>query len=560
MNILRFFVRYSRKVVVIALIAGIISGVSNAGLLVVFNAALKSSGRTSPVLLASFAALCLMLPLARFVSEIMLTRLGQSALFELRLQLSRQIISAPLAHLERLGVHKLMATLTEDVMAIMNALIVIPVLCINIAVTIGCFVYMGILSPWALLFVFVLMSAGIAAYQVSVNRAHRFLRMAREDEDSMIKHFRALIEGAKELKMHGHRREAFLSRVMRQTADQFRLHSIDGMRIFSASASWGQGLLFIIIGLVLFLFPVLHRLDTAVFTGYALTLLYMMTPLQAIMNALPQIARANVSLSKINDLGLSLSKLTPDTSEQTIGSPGLRWKSLAMEGVCHTYRTEATDESFVLGPLNIRMEPGQLIFLIGGNGSGKTTLVKLLTGLYAPESGHIRMDGKIITDLEVYRQSFSVVFSDFFLFDSLLGLDSYRLDEQAQEYLKKLHLSQKVSITDGAFSTTDLSQGQRKRLALLTAYLEDREIYVFDEWAADQDPLFKEIFYHELLPQLKARGKTVIVISHDDRYYSVADRIIKLNYGQVESDSSSSDRRTAELSTSVSGNAPVRLV
>jgi putative ATP-binding cassette transporter len=88
-------------------------------------------------------------------------------------------------------------------------------------------------------------------------------------------------------------------------------------------------------------------------------------------------------------------------------------------------------------------------------------------------------------------------------------------------------------VREGAFSTLALSQGQRKRLALLTAYLEDRPIYLFDEWAADQDPQFKEIFYHHLLPELRARNKTVLVITHDDRYYDVADRLIKLDYGKL---------------------------
>jgi putative ATP-binding cassette transporter len=67
----------------------------------------------------------------------------------------------------------------------------------------------------------------------------------------------------------------------------------------------------------------------------------------------------------------------------------------------------------------------------------------------------------------------------------------------------------------------------------MAAYLEDRPVYLFDEWAADQDPLFKEMFYREFLPELKSRGKTVIVITHDDRYFPVADRIIKLENGQV---------------------------
>jgi putative ATP-binding cassette transporter len=174
---------------------------------------------------------------------------------------------------------------------------------------------------------------------------------------------------------------------------------------------------------------------------------------------------------------------------------------------------------------------------VGGNGSGKTTLAKLLTGLYAPDGGDIRFDGQLITDQnrEWYSQHFSVVFSDFFLFDSLLGLKRQvsNLDATARDYLVQLQLDHKVQVKDGNLSTTSLSQGQRKRLALLTAYLEDRPIYIFDEWAADQDPMFKEVFYDRLLPELRAKGKTVIVISHDDRYYHVADRIIKLDYGQL---------------------------
>jgi putative ATP-binding cassette transporter len=182
---------------------------------------------------------------------------------------------------------------------------------------------------------------------------------------------------------------------------------------------------------------------------------------------------------------------------------------------------------------------GELVFLTGGNGSGKTTLAKMLMGLYLPESGDILIDGQAVTaeNRESFRQSFSTVFSDYFLFDSLLGVKGAEGDTQAETYLRELQLNHKVEIKDGIFSTTDLSAGQRKRLALLTVYMEDRPVYIFDEWAADQDPQFKETFYYQLLPELKSRGKLVIVISHDDRYYHVADRIIKLDYGKVEFDS-----------------------
>jgi putative ATP-binding cassette transporter len=216
-------------------------------------------------------------------------------------------------------------------------------------------------------------------------------------------------------------------------------------------------------------------------------------------------------------------------------APRPDWQRLELIGVTHSYRRDDEDGNFTLGPIDLALGRGELIFLIGGNGSGKTTLAKLLTGLYEPEAGEIRFDGQTInSDNRVaYRQYFSAVFSDFYLFESLLGLQPPALDELAREYLKQLQLDTKVQVTGGKFSTTQLSQGQRKRLALLIACLEDRPIYLFDEWAADQDPYFKDVFYLRILPELKARGKTIIVISHDERYYRIADRIIKLDYGQL---------------------------
>jgi len=179
-----------------------------------------------------------------------------------------------------------------------------------------------------------------------------------------------------------------------------------------------------------------------------------------------------------------------------------------------------------------------MVFIIGGNGSGKTTFVKLLTGLYAPENGAIYLNDEPIgpDNKEAYRRHFSAVFSDFYLFETMLGLVDNELDQRGSEYLQRLKLAHKVQIEKGKLSTTNLSQGQRKRLALLTAFLEDRPIYIFDEWAADQDPYFKDFFYMNLLPDLTAKHKTVFVITHDDRYYHLAERIITLENGQVISD------------------------
>ncbi|MEH2104174.1 MAG: ATP-binding cassette domain-containing protein, partial [Nostoc sp.] len=196
------------------------------------------------------------------------------------------------------------------------------------------------------------------------------------------------------------------------------------------------------------------------------------------------------------------------------------------------------EKGFLLGPISLTLQPGQITYIVGGNGSGKSTLAKLITGLYPPKNGSIYLDGVLITDenREWYRQHFSAIFSDFYLFDSCLGFNHPNLDREVESYLRQLQLDHKVQVRDGVLSTTNLSQGQRKRLALLTAYLEDRPIYLFDEWASDQEPHFRDLFYRQSLVKLKERGKAVIVITHDDRYFHLADQIIKLDYGKVQPD------------------------
>jgi putative pyoverdin transport system ATP-binding/permease protein len=536
MKLISFLVRYSPGSMALATLAGIISGISNVGLLALFNTALKDGGHSGVTLIWIFAGLCVFLPLTKFISENLLTRLAQSALFRLRMQLSRQILGVPLRDLEELGNHRLMSALTEDIPIITNTLLNVPVICINIAIVIGGLIYLGLLSWVVLLAVLVFMAVGVATYHIPMKKAMKWLRLARDDSNSLFNHFRDLTGGIKELKIHGRRREAFLSDVLHSTAASLKSRNVAGMTIYTAISSWGQILVFVVIGLVLFGFPLLKEISPQALAGYTITLLYLMSPIQVVMNSVNDIGRANVALSNVEALGLTLSAHGAEAGFKSPPEGELSWDCIEMIGATHTYYREGENSDFTLGPIDLTLYPGELVFLAGGNGSGKTTLMKLLTGLYTPEAGEVRLNGQLVTNenLERYRQHFSVVFSDFHLFEKLLGVDGPELDEHASHYLRQLQLSHKVEIKDGTLSTTDLSQGQRKRLALLTAYLEQRPIYVFDEWAADQDPLFKKIFYHQILPELKARGKTAVVISHDDRYYDVADRVIKLDYGKID--------------------------
>jgi putative ATP-binding cassette transporter len=535
MKLVLFLKRYSGSMLLLSIIAGIASGAANTGLLAIINEALRNGSSTSSRSLWGFVALCLLLPATRYASEMLLTNLGQDALLDLRLRLSRQILEAPLRRLEEIGPHRLLATLTDDVPAITNVVTMVPLLCINLAIIISCLIYLGTLSVVVLLGVLACIVIGIISYQLPTLKALVEFRAAREQGDTLMGDFRALTHGVKELKLHRRRREAFMSGVLEQTATAVKRFNISGLRIYTAASSWGQALVFIVIGLVIFWLPSVKQIDLLTVTAYTITLLYLMTPLQVLMNNLPALARVNVALSKVEQLGLTLTNGSVEGGTEILNTGEGEWQVMELAGVTHQYKGEQGDSNFMLGPIDMKLTRGQLVFIVGGNGSGKTTLAKLMVGLYVPESGEVRLDGEAITDENrvSYREMFSVVFADFYLFESLLGLDMPGLDQRAHEYLRQFRLEQKVRVSDGVLSTTELSQGQRKRLALVTAYLENRAIYLFDEWAADQDPAFKEIFYRQLLPDLRRRGKTVLVISHDDRYYPMADRLIKLESGQV---------------------------
>lgn len=535
MKILYFLMQHSRRLLVLAVLAGVISGAANTGLLAIINSALNNEA-TKTALGLTFAGLCLVVPLSRIAAELLLAYLGQGALLQLRMELSRQILGVPLRKLEELGPHRLMAALTDDVPSITNVVTVIPLLCINIAVAVSCLVYMAWLSLPMFGAVIALIVLGIVSYQLPVVKSFNYIRLARREGDNLYNHFRALTEGIKELKTHSSRRRAFLNDVLQNTALNFKKHNLAGLSIYTIAASWGQLLVFVVIGLLLFSLSGWISADRLVLSGFTLAVLYLMTPLQVIMNTLPNMGRASVALHNVEELGLSLTPSnTEKDADEKLLTTGPAWQSIELLDATHTYMREGEDSPFVLGPINLTFNAGELVFLTGGNGSGKTTLAKLMIGLYAPETGELRLNGSVVRDemMDYYRQLFSVVFSDFYLFDTFLGLKATDLDDKARQYLRQLQLDHKVDVKDGTLSTTNLSQGQRKRLALLTAYLEDRPIYVFDEWAADQDPYFKEIFYYQLLPELKASGKTVIAITHDDRYYHVGDRIIKLDSGQI---------------------------
>ena len=513
----------------------LLSGACNAGLIALVNVVLTHTGPVSRGLVWVFVALGLGRVLSLFLSQAVLAGFSQKAVAELRRDLIRKILAVPLRKLEELGTPRILATLTDDVFNVTQALLALPVVSVNVAILLGGAAYLGWLSWQLLAAIMVVIVAGAGGYLVVISGALRFCRAAREDEDKLFGHFRALTDGIKELKLHRNRRGAFFSRNIESVTNAYQQHNISAEIRFAAAQSWSHFLYFALIGLILFLAPTWGSFSNRTLTGYVVTTLYLMGPLSGVLSSFSLFGRARVALQKVQDLGVSLAGASSEECPMDQPETELHFERLELCGVVHSYHREQEDSRFVLGPIDLSFRPGELVFLVGGNGSGKSTLAKIITGLYLPEEGKIRLDGELVTNKnrDAYRQLFSAVFADFFVFDDLLGLDAADLDQRAGEYLEQLHLKHKIRVTNGSLSTTAVSQGQRKRLALLTAYLEDRPFYLFDEWASDQDPLFKNVFYTKLLPDLKARGKAVLVITHDDRYFDMADRLIKLDYGKV---------------------------
>jgi putative ATP-binding cassette transporter len=435
-----------------------------------------------------------------------------------------------------------MAGLASDVAQVSGAVVVLPGLATNLAVVVGYVAYLGWLA-WPLLPVMLAVTAlGWLTFRWAMRLAVAQIAAGRELYDRVFQQIRALTEGTKELKMHGPRRDVFmaeLEEVSRAHRREMRKSDVT----LAWLATWSESLFFVAIGVLFLVTNAWVHVDHSVLSAYVLTVLMLRTPIEALNNALPALTQASVAMKKLDQLTAELGSRPADVGEHHPVRPGAAWRSLELAGVTHAYHREADDGDFTLGPIDLALRPGELVFIVGGNGSGKTTLAKILLGIYAPETGAILLDGQEMgdADRDRYRQHFSAVFADFFLFEALMGLEHPQLDEDAARYLRTLHLHHKVRVVDGSLSTIDLSQGQRKRLALLAAYLEDRPIYLFDEWAADQDPQFKDLFYLHLLPELRERGKTVLVISHDDRYYHTADRIIRLDEGTIRFDGDARD-------------------
>ena len=521
-------------VALFATVAGVFSGLATAWLLAMVNAGLHDSAGATWPLLARFVCLCGLSIIGTAVSGAANCIVGQKIIAALRKDISARILRAPIAALEAHRSYRLMSVLTSDVDTVSAFTFNFSGYAVGLAITIGSFVYLLTLSPVVFLLAIVSLAASVVINLISQRSWIRDYQEVRIAEDELHRQYRAITDGAKELKICRPRRVRVHGILLSGAADRIAALKSRAMRLHWLADAGGSTVFFVMIGLLL---AGRSRLgiDSVVISGAVIVLLYVKGPMEQIAGSLAVFDQARISFARIAALSAELDQREPNIAiaaftrdEQAM--PGIQ--SIELRGVRYAFPVEEAIAPFVLGPIDLTIWTGELMFIVGENGSGKTTLIKVLLGLYAPQQGSLLLDGEPVTPerRDDFRQLFTTIFSDYYLFDDL----AYgALPDEAQPHLDRLGIAHKVRLEGGRFSTTDLSTGQRKRLALVQAYLEHRPVIVTDEWAADQDPEFRRLFYEELMPELRARGKTLIVISHDDRYFHIADRLVRMADGRI---------------------------
>lgn len=516
------------------IIMSVFSGLGNATIIFTINTAITASGiRSDQVLYYYGFGLVLYVASQRMVRQ-RLIRITNDLVYSKRIELVSKLLQAPFSKLESIEKGRIQAGLNNDTEMLSNfANTFISAITSSITL-LFCFVYLALLNPLALLASFAVILVAVFMYMMASVANNRLWEKARDIQNTFFAYISDMIHGAKELSINSVKKQEFRKDV-EESLQAYKHFRVKGEKNFSNVIIIGELLFVLVVGGVAFLFPYLfHDINLTVLQNFVFVLLYMMGPIMSLLNTVPIVLMVRIAWKRISDFNEELNELKSngETGEQ---SEAVRDSELplqlVLQNVTYEYRIE-NNETFDLGPINYEFRAGEIIFITGGNGSGKSTLAKLITGLYTPHSGQILVNGLPVGSSQL-GALYSAVFADFYLFDRLYGINDNPSPQLIEQYMSKLRIQDKVAIKDGRFSTIRLSTGQRKRLALLLSYLEDKPIYLFDEWAADQDPEFRCFFYEELLPELKEMGKCVIAITHDDKYYHLCDKLIKMEMGKL---------------------------
>jgi putative ATP-binding cassette transporter len=393
--------------------------------------------------------------------------------------------------------------------------------------------YVAALSFWGFL-----IGAGFAALAIltQLRRTRELvgeLHRAAVRENQLFDRLSSILAGFKELKMSSRRAQAVYADVSAVSSDATEVRVATQGRYVTEFVRL-QVMFLLLPAAVVFLVPQFTSVGGEDVMKMTASVLFLIGPIMSLGQSMYVVSTLNVAADNI--IALERQLTGPAQREPSSPLPPTRSfaegvREIALDAVTFQHRTDGIS-GFVVGPVTLGIRAGEMVFISGGNGSGKSTLIKVLAGLYRPTTGVLRVDGLPLApeEYQTYRDRISVLFSDYHLFDRLYGV-APPSPARARELLEFLGMESKTRLIGDRFETLNLSIGQRKRLSLMVALLEDKPVMIFDEWAAEQDPVFRARFYREILPGLKRAGKTLIVVTHDDRYFDVADRHLRMEDG-----------------------------
>jgi putative pyoverdin transport system ATP-binding/permease protein len=516
----------------VATLLGSVNSLAAVSLLSIIDRELRAGAPTSLGALGAFAGFFIVMLASEIASGAEMGRVGQEVVASLRKDMTKKILMAPISEIEQVQSHRILSALQQDAGHLSEFSRMLTHFVVALCEVAGCAIYLFYLSPPMFLASAVVWAGSYWFTRHVLKGAYTTLTEERVAYDDLQKHYGALINGAKELKISRERRSRFYQGELIVTIDRLRDVINKSATLFLTANSLDNASFFVLAGALLALAPALGA-GTATLSSFVLALLFLRGPVSVVSLSLPEFSRAGVSFQRVRELSERFASFESDLLA-TGGRAQADFKRLELRGAVYAFPHAVGAAPFTLGPIDLTLKKNEILFVTGENGSGKTTLVKLILGLYAPKQGEIQLNGEVVTDVnrDDYRQNFSAIFFDFYLFDDLIVADE-AASEAVRSYLERLNIAHKVTVEEGRLSTLELSAGQRKRLALIGTYLEERPIVVFDEWAAEQDPTFRRIFYTEILQELKRQGKTLIVVSHDDRYFDAADRILHIREGKV---------------------------
>ena len=500
-----------------------------------------------------FLSVVLAVMLFGFLSQFFMLKLSSSVVYAVRKTLLQRILATSYEKIEKIGGHRVIATMKTDVETLSNGLLIAPQFIYNLITVLCCFGYL-VYSSWQLfLFIIFFVALVVLGTRIVLSYVNIHQKALREYEDTFYSDMNALNKGGMTIHLNLNRRRHFYKVLMLPLFEKIRQKTIKEELLIIGLDTVTGTLVFLLIGAIVYGFHVfLPGTEAKIVVSFLLVILYMVGPISFLMGTFDDINRVQISLKKIENINLAEpNELRLPSFEQVYIKPKV--KLLSANNIFYQYSAQTTTNSlssantsqlqmandlqFSLGPISAEFRSGGVTFIVGENGCGKTTFINILIGLYSQKKGSILVDGDTVGEelnLLSYQSLISTVFVNSFVFDHLLtAAGDIAEDQYVNGFIKKLQMETKVSCSGGMLSSTNLSQGQRKRLSLLSSLVENAQICIFDELGADQDPLFKHYFYNELLFDLKRQGKIVIVISHDDQYFYLADELIKFENGKV---------------------------